>query len=100
MPSHSHTQGENIPGTRTDTATYRAYCNYGHTVISGKTDNTVKAEVTSEYNTWRPNTSSSGSTSAHTHTVSETTHTHTISSAEGSNLPPWYSLVYCVKLVS
>lgn len=91
MPSHSHIQGENIPGTRTDTTTYRAYCNYGHTVISGKTDNTVKAEITSEYNTWRPNTSSSGSTSAHTHTISST---------EGSNLPPWYSLVYCVKLVS
>lgn len=40
-----------------------------------------------------------GSSSEHTHAVSETTHTHTVSSAEGSNLPPWYSLVYCVKLV-
>lgn len=100
MPSHVHTEGTNvISGNKSIYPA--ALCNYGY-IVPGIKDlyfSEVRVEQT-DTTVWRPNTASSGSTSAHTHTVSETTHTHTISSAEGSNLPPWYSLVYCVKLVS
>lgn len=45
-------------------------------------------------------TGNTGSTQSHTHMITDTTHAHTLASGSSiTTVPPYYTLVYCVKLL-
>ena len=43
-------------------------------------------------------TNSAGGSQAHAHGITDATHTHTATASAVSTVPPYYKLVYCVKL--
>ena len=47
---------------------------------------------------WINTTNSTGGSQSHTHGVTDPTHTHTATSGAISTLPPFYKLIYCIKL--
>lgn len=57
----------------------------------------------SSYQVWNRtatgSTNATGGNSAHTHEITDSTHTHTLTSGSSIiTVPPYYMLVYCVKL--
>nr|DAS94420.1 MAG TPA: LONG TAIL FIBER PROTEIN P37 PROTEIN, FIBER PROTEIN.2A [Caudoviricetes sp.] len=45
-------------------------------------------------------TGTTGNTQSHTHAITDGTHTHTLASGSSiTTMPPYYMLVYCVKLL-
>ena len=76
MPSHNHTIESTSQGEESFYALYN-----------------VKG-----YQLGSKSTSRVGSNGSHGHGVTDATHTHTVNTSGVTSLPPWYSLIYCVKV--
>lgn len=78
MPSHTHT----VPWSL-------------HVFEPGGTDN---AATTNTPQDAKVVTHPSGGSQAHTHGITDQTHTHTATASAVATLPPFYKLIFCVKL--
>ena len=58
----------------------------------------ASADSTAEKRTVVNNTNSAGGSQSHTHGITNPTHTHTAQASAVATLPPFYKLLYCVKL--
>lgn len=58
----------------------------------------ASSDSTSEKRALANGTNSTGGSQPHTHGVTDNGHTHTATSGAISTLPPFYKLIYCVKL--
>lgn len=65
----------------------------------GQNNNSGGVEGNTDVGTTMSNfTNSAGGSQAHAHGITDATHTHTATASAVSTVPPYYKLVYCVKL--
>ena len=85
----SSTIGGNVGSTTLTTSTMPSH---SHNIrIGDNVDYAGKYSTNSSLSQRNQTSTSTGSSQSHTHSLSSTSHTHTIT-------PPYYTLIYCVKL--